>query len=103
MFEVIQEMFESPVLDNFYEARSKKLLTSILKENNFDNFSIEDDLLNMIKQLVKNNDEKKQLLEKLNNFEEAMNGEMCILTQNFYKVGLADGEVKKLEVENILF
>lgn len=102
MFKVIQELFESPVLDNFYEARSKKLLSVILKENNFDNSNIEDDLWNTIEQLIQNNDEKKQVLEKLDNFEESMNEETSILTQNFYKAGFADGILFARDIKDIV-
>lgn len=68
MFKVIKEIFENPVLDNFYETRSKGLLSVILKENNFDNSNIQDDLLNTIEQLASNNEVKKQLLERVKNY-----------------------------------
>lgn len=102
MFKVIQELFESQVLDNFYEARSKKLLSVILKENNFDNSNVEDDLLNTIELLVQNHDEKKQLLHKAKDFEESMNQETSILTQNFYKVGFADGILFARDIKEIV-
>ena len=102
MFKVIQELFESPVLDNFYETRSKELLSVILKENNFDNSKVEHALLDAIEQLIQNNDEKKQLLDRVKDFEESMNEEMCILTQNFYKIGFADGILFARDIKEIV-
>ena len=102
MFKVIQELFESPVLGNFYEARTKKLLSVILKENNFDNSNVEDDLLNTIEQLIQNYDEKKQLLHKAKDFKESMNQETSILTQNFYKIGFADGILFARDIKEIV-
>ncbi len=98
----IEEMFENAVLDEFYEARSNGLFPIILKQNNFDNSKVEHDLLDSIEQLVQNNDNKKQILEKLKDFEESMNEETCILTKNFYKVGFVDGILFARDIKEIL-
>lgn len=98
----IEEMFESAVLDEFYEARSKGLFSIILKKNNFDNSAIEQNLLDSIKQFVKNNDNQKQILENLTDFEESMDKETTILTKNLYKMGFVDGILFAKDVKEIL-
>ncbi len=102
MFKVLEEMFESPILDDFYEVRSKGISSVILKENNFDNSEIEHNLLDTIERLVQNNDEKKEILDRVKDFEESMNEETSILTQNFYKVGFADGILFARDIKEIV-
>ncbi len=63
---------------------------------------IEDDLLNTIKQSIKNAEIKRQILEKLQHFEDLMYDEMELLVKNFYKIGIIDGIRLEKEIKEIL-
>ncbi len=63
---------------------------------------IEDDLLNTIKQSIKNAEIKRQILEKLQHFEDLMYDEMELLVKNFYKIGIIDGIRFEKEIKEIL-
>lgn len=63
---------------------------------------IEDDLLNTIEQSIKNAEIKRQILEKLQHFEDLMYDEMELLVKNFYKIGIIDGIRFEKEIKEIL-
>lgn len=63
---------------------------------------IEDDLLNTIEQSIKNAEIKRQILEKLQHFEDLMYDEMELLVKNFYKIGIIDGIRLEKEIKEIL-
>ncbi len=97
----IEEIFKNDVIDEFAELRNQGTQAVILKENNFDNSAIQQELLKSIEQ-IQNEENKKQILQKLEDFEESMNEEMTIFIKNFYKIGFVDGMLFVKDVKKIL-
>lgn len=97
----IEEIFKNDVIDEFAELRNQGAQSVILKENNFDNSAIQQELLKSIEQ-IQNEESKKQILQKLEDFEESMNEEMTIFIKNFYKIGFVDGILFVKDIKKIL-
>ncbi len=90
----MEEIFENPILKEFYEVRRNALETTILKEQGKENtINIEktqEILSNEIRKLEINNEVKFRITEQIEQFENALNEESDLLSRNFYKIGFID-------------
>lgn len=100
----MEEMFESKVLDDLYEIRRDGFECIFIKhygepEEIKEPKKIDEKLKDNIKQIVKEQNEQKQILDVLGQFQDSVLGEMCFWEQQYYKLGFVDGVYFKKEMK----
>lgn len=98
----MEEMFENKVLDDLYEIRRDGFECIFIKhygepEEIKEPKKIDEELNDNIKKIVKDQNEQKQILDVLGQFQDSVLGEMCFWEQQYYKLGFVDGIYFKKE------
>lgn len=101
----MEEIFESSVLDDLFTIRSDGFECLFLKkygkqEELEQSDPLHDKLENLIKQIVKDESKKKEILKLLDDFSMALIGEMCFWNEQFYKLGFTDAHGLKIDIKN---
>lgn len=100
----MEEMFENKVLDDLYNVRRDGFECIFIKhygepEEIKEPKKIDEKLKDNIKQIVKEQNEQKQILDVLGQFQDSVLGEMCFWEQQYYKLGFVDGVYFKKEMK----
>lgn len=101
----MEEIFENSVLDDLFTIRSDGFECLFLKkygkqEELEQSDPLHDNLENLIKEVVKEESKKKEILKLLDDFSMSLIGEMCFWNKQFYKLGFSDANGLKIEVKN---
>lgn len=96
----MEELIKDCVLDDLFETRTDGFHSIFLKENGKpeeieEAEQVEDELEDMIKKLVEDEEIREQILEKLEEFANSQIGELCFWNKEYYKFGVKDGIVLK--------
>lgn len=102
----MEDFFRSPILDKIYEARCNEFETRILRkdeENSKFHRSalIEEQLTNLIKETVTDEEIRNKILEKLNEYELAVSNITDLWNKEYYKLGIIDSEKIKQEIKGV--
>lgn len=101
----MEEIFESSVLDDLFSIRSDGFESLFLKkygkqEELEQSDPLQNKLENLIKQVIKDESKKEEILKLLDEFAMSLIGEMCFWNEQFYKLGFSDAHGLKIEVKN---
>ena len=99
----MEELIKDCVLDDLFDVRTDGFQCVFLKENgNSEEIEeveqVENELVDMIKDLIQDEKIRDQILEKLEEFADSKIGELCFWNKEYYKFGVRDG-VKLKEKE----
>ncbi len=91
------------ILDELFEIRGGDLIRNYIDENGQPNLSkeaneAENELVEFMKKFMKNEKDKKELFDKINNFESKAISEMCFWHKPYYKWGFIDGMLLKKQI-----
>ena len=80
----MEELFNRSILDQLYDSISDDFETMLLKKKNLDgkfteSLKVEEELINLIKKVVKDEEKLNQIIDKLNKFELAIGNETDLL------------------------
>lgn len=92
----MEELIGDCVLDDLFETRTDGFQGVFLRENGKpeeieEAEQIENELEDMIKNLVEDEEIREQILEKLEDFADSKIGELCFWNKEYYKFGVKDG------------
>lgn len=101
----MEELIEDCVLDDLFETRTDGFQVVFLKENGKpeeieEAEQVENELEDMIKNLIQDEEIREQILEKLEEFADSKIGELCFWNKEYYNFGVRDGVRFKKEVES---
>lgn len=101
----MEKYFKSNILDVIYEAKENKFADNIIKAmeergEEFKSISIEEQLSNKIKELIKDEKQQKEVLDTLNEYELQIGNENYFWNKMFYKLGVYDCSDMKQIVMN---
>ena len=101
----MEELIEDCVLDDLFETRTDGFQAVFLKENGKpeeieEAEQVENELEDMIKNLIQDEEVREQILEKLEEFADSKIGELCFWNKEYYKFGVRDGIRLKKEVKS---
>lgn len=99
----MEELIEDCVLDDLFETRTDGFQAVFLKENGKpeeieETEQVENELEDMIKNLIQDEEIREQILEKLEEFADSKIGELCFWNKEYYKLGAKDGVNLKKEI-----
>ncbi len=103
----MEEVIEDCVLDDLFETRTDGFQGVFLKENGkaeeiIEVEQVENELEDMIKNLIQDEEIREKMLEKLEEFVDSKIGELCFWNKEYYKLGVRDGiELKEDRNKNI--
>ena len=100
----VSEIFENQVLNELYETRGDGLECLYTKmygepEEIKETKQAKKELENLMKKLVKDEENRKELWLKLDRFEGCLSGEMSFWDKQYYKLGFLDKLFLKREIE----
>jgi len=92
----MEELIKDCVLDDLFETRTDGFQGVFLKENGKaeeieEAEQVENELVDMIKDLIQDEKIRDQILEKLEDFADSKIGELCFWNKEYYKFGIKDG------------
>ena len=101
----MEEVIEDCVLDDLFETRTDGFQSMFLKENGkaeeiIEAEQVENELEDMIRNLIQDEEIRGKILEKLEEFADGKIGESCFLNREYYKFGVRDGVRLRKEVLN---
>ena len=99
----MEELFNRPILDQLYDSISDDFETMLLKKKNSDgkfteSLKVEEELINLIKKVVKDEKKLDPIIAKLNKFELAIGNETDLLCKHYYKLGIVDSKKILMEI-----
>ncbi len=98
----MEELFNRPILDQLYDSISDDFETMLLKKKNSDGKFTEslkvEELINLIKKVVKDEKKLDPIIAKLNKFELAIGNETDLLCKHYYKLGIVDSKKILMEI-----
>ena len=99
----MEELFNRSILDQLYDSISDDFETMLLKKKNSDgkfteSLKVEEELIYLIKKLVKDEEILDQITNKLNKFELAIDNETDLLCKHYYKLGIVDSKKILMEI-----
>lgn len=99
----MEELFNRSILDQLYDSISDDFETMLLKKKNSDgkfteSLKVEEELIYLIKKLVKDEEMLDQTTNKLNKFELAIGNETNLLCKHYYKLGIVDSKKILMEI-----
>lgn len=99
----MEELFNRPILDQLYDSISDDFETMLLKKKNLDgkfteSLKVEEELINLIKKVVKDEKKLDPIIAKLNKFELAIDNETDLLCKHYYKLGIVDSKKILMEI-----
>ena len=99
----MEELFNRPILDQLYDSISYDFETMLLKKKNLDgkfteSLKVEEELINLIKKVVKDEKKLDPIIAKLNKFELAIGNETDLLCKHYYKLGIVDSKKILMEI-----
>ena len=102
----VNEIFENQILNDIYETRGDGLECVYIRmygkpEEVLNCEKAEDEFRLLAKQTIKDEEIKKQILDKFNQFQDALLGEMTLWDKQYYKLGFLDGIYLKKEIRYI--
>lgn len=102
----VNEIFENQILNDIYETRGDGLECVYIRmygkpEEVLNCEKVEDEFRLLAKQTIKDEEIKKQILDKFNQFQDALLGEMTLWDKQYYKLGFLDGIYLKKEIRDI--
>lgn len=102
----VNEIFENQILNDIYETRGDGLECVYIRmygkpEEVLNCEKVEDEFRLLAKQTIKDEEIKKQILYKFNQFQDALLGEMTLWDKQYYKLGFLDGIYLKKEIRDI--
>ena len=101
----MEEVFKNEILDDLYETRGEKFESVFNGEydkiEEIRNAKLsEKELTRTIKELIRDEEKQRQILESLNNFEGRSSEESNFWNKQYYKLGFADGMQFKQEMSD---
>lgn len=86
----MEELFNRSILDQLYDSISDDFETMLLKKKNLDgkfteSLKVEEELIYLIKKVVKDEEKLNQIIDKLNKFELVIGNETDLLCKHYYK------------------
>ena len=102
----MEEFFENKVLNDLYETRRDGFEVAYLNkygepEELKRSREAEEELTNLIKNIAVDEETRKEIMSKLNDFEASMLGETCFWNEQYYKFGFADSNNLKEELHEV--
>ena len=99
----VNELFENQILNEIYETRGDGLECIYIRmygepEEIKETKQAKEELENLMKELVKDEEKQKELWLKLDRFEGCMSGEMSFWDRQYYKLGFLDRIYLKKEI-----
>ena len=99
----MEELFNRPILDQLYDSISDDFETMLLKKKNLDgkfteSLKVEEELINLIKKVVKDEKKLDPIIAKLNKFELAIGNETDLLCKHYYKLVIVDSKKILMEI-----
>ena len=98
-------IFESKVLDDLYDVRGDGFESDYIKHfgkcDELKKSEIKEKELQQIINLIEDEELKKNIKNKINEFEDSMLGEMYFWNKEYYKLGIFDGINFKSEIRNL--
>lgn len=98
-------IFESKVLDDLYDVRGEGFEIDYIKHfgksEELEKTEIKEKELKQIVNSIEDEELKKDIKNKISEFQDSMLGEMCIWDKEYYKLGLLDGMNFKSEIRNL--
>lgn len=98
----MEELFNRSILDQLYDSISDDFETMLLKKKNLDGKFTEslkvEELIYLIKKVVKDEEKLNQIIDKLNKFELAIGNETDLLCKHYYKLGIVDSKKILMEI-----
>lgn len=99
----MEELFNRSILDQLYDSISDDFETMLLKKKNSDgkfteSLKVEEELIYLIKKVVKDEEKLNQIIDKLNKFELAIGNETDLLCKHYYKLGIVDSKKILMEI-----
>ncbi len=93
----MEELFNRPILDQLYDSICDDFETMLLKKKNSDgkfteSLKVEEELINLMKKLVKDEEILDKITDKLNKFELAFSNETDLLCKHYYKLGIVNSK-----------
>ncbi len=99
----MEELFKNQILNDLYETRGDGFECEYIKqygqpEEIKKSQVLDEELTKLIKEKVKDEKELDEILNKLNDFQGAVMGEMCFWNEQYYKLGFLDFMYLKKEL-----
>lgn len=99
----MENLFKNQILKELYEARGDGFESEYIKQYGkpkeiAKSKEKEESLTNTIKKKVKDEKELDEILNRLNDFQDAVIGEMCFWNEQYYKLGFLDFMYLKKEL-----
>ncbi len=99
----MEELIEDCVLDDLFETRTDGFQVMFMRENGkseeiIEAEQIENELEDMIRNLIQDEEIRRKILEKLEGFSDSKIGELCFWNKEYYKLGAKDGVNLKKEI-----
>ena len=99
----MEELFNRSILDQLYDSISDDFETMLLKKKNLDgkfteSLKVEEELINLIKKVVKDEKKLDPIIAKLNKFELAIGHETDLLCKHYYTLGIVDSQQILIEI-----
>ena len=99
----MEELFNRSILDQLYDSISDDFETMLLKKKNLDgkfteSLKVEEELINLIKKVVKDEKKLDPIIAKLNKFELAIGNETDLLCKHYYKLVIVDSKKRLMEI-----
>ena len=100
----MEKMFDNKILDELYEIRGDRFVRVYINkygkpEKSKKAEKAEVELVNFMKKYIKDENDMKELFEKINKFESYTLDEMCFFHKSYYKLGFIDGISLKNQIE----
>ena len=91
----MEKIFESKVIDDLYEVRRDGFENAVIQKYGESQEikqlkKVENELDNIVKENVKDEELRNKILRKIDEFKDALNGETCYWSQQYYKLGFSD-------------
>ena len=99
----MEELFNRSILDQLYDSICDDFEMLLIKNKNQDgkftnSMKVEEELTNLIKSIIKDEEKVDTILDKLNEFELAIGSEIDTFCRHYYKLGIVDSKKILMEI-----
>lgn len=99
----MEELFNRSILDQLYDSICDDFEMLLIKKKNQDgkftnSMKVEEELTNLIKSIIKDEEKVDTILDKLNEFELAIGSEIDTFCRHYYKLGIVDSKKILMEI-----
>lgn len=99
----MEELFNRSILDQLYDSICDDFEMLLIKKKNQDgkftnSMKVEEELTNLIKSIIIDEEKVDTILDKLNEFELAIGSEIDTFCRHYYKLGIVDSKKILMEI-----